>query len=96
MSRRAIIDGHDNSPCAARYKLRGGAPNMCITTVKRSNFERPYLDDYWVTNEKLGRNSTDLSWGLGPARSQGTVPQLIAAEFFVCNPIVIEVWPLKV
>ena len=34
----------------------GGAPNMCITIVKRSNFERPYLDNYWVTNEKLCGN----------------------------------------
>ena len=39
----------------------GGAPNMCITIVKRSNFERPYLDKFWVTNEKL--NGFELGHG---------------------------------
>ena len=31
----------------------GGAPNMCITIVKCSKFERPYLGNYLITNEKL-------------------------------------------
>ena len=42
---------------------KGGAPNMCITIVKRSNFEQPYLDNYpyWVTNEQL--NGFELGHG---------------------------------
>ena len=50
---------------------------MCIAIVKRSNFERPYLANYWVTNEKL--NGFELGHG-------APVDCRRFFSFEVCNP----------
>ena len=65
--------------------LWGGAPNMCITFFPRS---------------QTLSGHTSIIIGLQTENSavitRGAAPQLKSAECSVCNPIVIEVWPLKV
>ena len=79
------------SPMITRCPLDMFMVVACPCVGWRSEYVYHFCDrsqtlsnDISITKMIHNKNSSDLSWG--------TVPQSIAAELFVCNPIIIELY----